>query len=72
MEQDVREFNREWLPNRTPCESSVKHGLAREAEWRNQMKPWFFCHEGNHGMIGILSGSRALESRAEEGKANRQ
>ncbi len=28
----------------------------------------YACHEGNHGMIGILSGARALENGAEEGK----
>jgi hypothetical protein len=32
----------------------------------------YACHEGNHGMIGILSGARALENRAEEGKTNKQ
>jgi hypothetical protein len=31
----------------------------------------YACHEGNHGMIGILSGARALENRAEEGKTSK-
>jgi hypothetical protein len=26
----------------------------------------YACHEGNHSMIGILSGARADEKRAEE------
>ncbi len=31
----------------------------------------YACHEGNHGMIGILSGARALENRSAEGTSKR-
>ena len=34
--------------------------------WRRTAGPIFeyACHEGNHGMVGVLTGSRATEAAA--------
>ena len=48
---------------------TVKQELTRQDEQLNRIYYEPRCHEGNYGMVGLLSGSRAVEQAYAEGAA---
>ena len=47
---------------------TVKQELTRQDEQLNHIYYEPRCHEGNYGMVGLLSGSRAVEQAYAEGR----
>ena len=61
--------------NRLLYQFSIEDPVTWEKPWGGEYEFWssegiyeFACHEGNHGMYGILEGARALERQSSAAK----